>query len=770
VAVIVVMGLLALFVLTDATLLRDGFLARLARWLAVPEAAWWLSPFAVAAGVVLLFFATPPAWAYWLVRDNPQGDGLPRAIGKWLAPVAGAAASGWLLLRPGDFVGAGTLAQSALWVVLAVTVTTMARFGYEWLVARGRPHKQRRNLTRGLMRALVIAGVLLSVGIIDALGLWIAMLPDLRGPGFTATMLGIGVALRKQLLMLVSRVTARERPALPAGILLNVAAFTLVIAFLGVIASIPHYVVRNTRGEAASLMWLAGITGALVMASSRVWSFVNRSSLHAMYEARLRRAYLGASNPKRVAEGQDHPPVTDPDQGDGMSLAEYDPSREGGPIHLINVTINETVDGRSQVQQRDRKGVGMAIGPAGVSVGITHHALWDDQPATGMLGRLAEGGRHLLNYVRQGMQGIGVRAADLWRRTDEPPRAKPTKPFRVFPDVARPEVLDVGQWIAVSGGAVSTGLGARTNLALSLLVGFFNVRLGYWWKSGVTPMEREGATRRSLLQTTLAALRRVVPVQSALLDEWLARFPGVARPEWYLTDGGHFENLGAYELLRRRMPFIVVCDNEQDGDYEFEGLGNLVRKARTDLDAEITFLPEAELRDGAQPPFPQCFGSPDALRRGRRTREPIVDSHTGMERLVTESARTGLSLRHAALARITYHSRHSDPTEGWLVYVKPSLTGNEPIDVQQYHTAHPDFPHESTADQFFGEAQWESYRKLGEHMALELFGDPNEWFDLHLAMARGPLEGAMSPGELPGIGNLPAIEKAATTGGGHARH
>jgi hypothetical protein len=62
----------------------------------------------------------------------------------------------------------------------------------------------------------------------------------------------------------------------------------------------------------------------------------------------------------------------------------------------------------------------------------------------------------------------------------------------------------------------------------------------------------------------------------------------------------------------------------------------------------------------------------------------------------------------------------SPPALSRLVYIKPSLTGDEPADVLEYHRSHPDFPHESTGDQFFDEGQWESYRRLGEHIAEQV--------------------------------------------------
>jgi len=126
---------------------------------------------------------------------------------------------------------------------------------------------------------------------------------------------------------------------------------------------------------------LAGLTGFSFDTQS-VWVFLNRTSLHALYCARLIRAYLGASNKSRYSGDAG---VTDPVDGDDIPQEKYWPRqseqfwRNGAPLHLVNVTINETVDGRSQTEQRDRKGIGMAIGPAGFSVGIQHHVVFTEE-------------------------------------------------------------------------------------------------------------------------------------------------------------------------------------------------------------------------------------------------------------------------------------------------------------------------------------------------------------------------------------------------------
>jgi hypothetical protein len=218
------------------------------------------------------------------------------------------------------------------------------------------------------------------------------------------------------------------------------------------------------------------------------------------------------------------------------------------------------------------------------------------------------------------------------------------------------------------------------------------------------------------------------PVQVYLLDELLARFPGTARRHWYLSDGGHFENMGGYELVRRRLERIVIVDAEQDDGYSFEGLANLIRKARLDFGAEIEFLDEDQLdkqehMDNSVRPH---FGTLEQLRRGKWQEHDKTPLKGSRDKLL-EADPTGFSRVHAALARITYQSpagpeTSAEPAESWLLYIKPTLTGDEPEDLIEYHKNHPAFPHESTLDQFFDEAQWESYRRLGQHIAEKIFG------------------------------------------------
>jgi hypothetical protein len=434
----------------------------------------------------------------------------------------------------------------------------------------------------------------------------------------------------------------------------------------------------------------------------QTWTFVNGSSHQSLYSSRLTRAYLGASNPNRFGDGS----VTTVLPGDNIDLASYwpPPAEKGTPLHLINVTINETIDGRSQVQQQDRKGIGMALGPRGLSVGVEHHLVLpfgDDR-------KTEPAGTPVDIYPKEGFQVF------------EYPRLENGQGKPVFTG----EMLPLGSWVGISGAAFSTGTGARTSLGLSLLAGMGNVRLGRWWDSGVvrsrSAQDKAGTgsggnppqrSRRKLGLRIEDFLARLFPVQVYLLDEFLARFPGTARRHWYLSDGGHFENLGGYELVRRRLEMIVIVDAEQDTEYAFEGLSNLIRKARLDFGAEIEFLTAAELDDEVDESVRSHLGTLDQLRRG-----------TWKDGTLAEADVTGFSLVHAALARITYSSSApGEPLVSRLLYIKPTLTGDEPADILEYHKAHPAFPHEPTSDQFFDEAQWESYRRLGEHIAEKLF-------------------------------------------------
>jgi hypothetical protein len=252
---------------------------------------------------------------------------------------------------------------------------------------------------------------------------------------------------------------------------------------------------------------------------------------------------------------------------------------------------------------------------------------------------------------------------------------------------------------------------AHTGLGSSLIFGLTNVRTGIWWDSGIEDGARMGEPGPTISQRFSRWLMRRLRAYSCLFAEFTGRFAGPYRRYWYLSDGEPGDGLGIYELVRRRVPLIICSDATRDGDGGLAALANTIRRVRVDLQAEIHFLSSAELAKllsdaGSASDIPQsvrdALGILDQL-------PPSASSH---------------SMRHAALAKVTY-PENSSPSV--LLYVKASVTGDEPVDLLEYQRQHPRFPHQSVRDQSLSEAQWESYRQLGHHCTLPLFSGGIGW-------------------------------------------
>src|ERR1035438_9360362 len=147
-------------------------------------------------------------------------------------------------------------------------------------------------------------------------------------------------------------------------------------------------------------------------------------------------------------------------------------------------------------------------------------------------------------------------------------------------------------------------------------------------------------------------------------------------PYVYHSDGGHFENLGLYEMILRRCRLIVVSDAGCDPDCSLEDFGNAICKIRGDLSVE------------------------SAIKKYE------IFSRTDEER-----KKSG---RYCAIGEIDYATADEGGRKGTLLYIKPALLGDEPRDVYNYARESEEFPHESTSDQWFSESQFESYRALGQ--------------------------------------------------------
>jgi hypothetical protein len=165
-----------------------------------------------------------------------------------------------------------------------------------------------------------------------------------------------------------------------------------------------------------------------------------------------------------------------------------------------------------------------------------------------------------------------------------------------------------------------------------------------------------------------------------------------------VSDGGHVENLGAFELLRRRCQIVIVGEGEADPTGTFPGLSTLMRLASIDLGIEIVF-PD------------QCL------------ERLIIPNKENRPKDETDQERTLLQ-RHHAVAQIKYPATEDFDAEiGYLLYVRSSLRGNEDQIIKSYQAQHASFPHESTGDQMFNEGQFEAYRRLGEKMMRDALGE-----------------------------------------------
>jgi hypothetical protein len=353
------------------------------------------------------------------------------------------------------------------------------------------------------------------------------------------------------------------------------------------------------------------------------WININRFSLHAVYRNRLVRAFLGAA---RAGHRDRSRTRSNPDPFTGFDDA------DNLPLAAL------WLPGGNEGRRRLFPVVNMAL-----NVVASTNLAWQERKAEPFVMTPLACGNPFVNFVPTRFYG-GPR-----------------------------DGVTLGTAMAISGAAVSPNQGYHSSPIIGLLLSLFNVRLGWWLgnpRMGPKIYRREGP---------LLSIRPA-------LDELAGRTTDTGR-YIYLSDGGHFENLGLYEMVRRRCHFILVSDAGSDPAGTLEDLGNAVRKIWIDLGIRIE------------------FERIDVIPR----QKPAVDG------------------TYCALGRIHYPEQGAK--EGTLVYVKPGFHGSEPPDIRSYAALHKDFPHESTADQWFSESQMESYRSLGSHIVGTMCrgpGTPNQ--------------------------------------------
>jgi hypothetical protein len=355
---------------------------------------------------------------------------------------------------------------------------------------------------------------------------------------------------------------------------------------------------------------------------------VNRFSMHAVYRNRLIRAFLGTARRSRAPD-----PFTDFDDQDDPRLKEFRAAGGAGQrlFPVINTTLNITSGERDA--WAERKGASFTATP------------------------LHCGSAALRPQSQQDIGdpvGAYVPTADFaGKESDQDARGED-------------EGTHLGSMMTVSGAAASPNWGYHSSPQIAFLMTLFNVRLGAWYPNPARATDadlRVAKPRNSLLALLYELAGRTTDHEQAV----------------YLSDGGHFENLGVYEMLHRRCCRILVIDAGQDGGCTFFDLGMLIRKAEIDLPVRIT------------------------MRTDRiAARSAIEAGHAGK----------ACGFAHGSVSYLDADGRQVG--SGEIIYIKPCLLPDSPAAVLAFAATSKSFPHESTGDQWFSESQFESYRTLGE--------------------------------------------------------
>lgn len=241
-----------------------------------------------------------------------------------------------------------------------------------------------------------------------------------------------------------------------------------------------------------------------------------------------------------------------------------------------------------------------------------------------------------------------------------------------------PAGMSLGTAVAISGAAANPNMGYSSSPAMAFLLSLFNVRLGWWLGNP----KKETYIERNPKNT----LRTVLDEMFGITND---------RHDYVnLSDGGHFDNMGLYEMVLRRCHCIVISDGTADPKFTFGDLGNAIRKIRIDLGINIRIEKMLMFPRGAK-----------------------------------ESKQTP---KYCAVADIDYREVDGPHAKrGKLLYIKPAFYGvKEPTDIYNYATTYGTFPHQSTGDQWYSESQFESYRQLGFFAVRQLAEGRQEYRDI----------------------------------------
>lgn len=379
--------------------------------------------------------------------------------------------------------------------------------------------------------------------------------------------------------------------------------------------------------------WLKIILLTLVLAGASFflshWIDINRFSLHAVYRNRLIRAYLGASNSNRRPNA-----FTGFDPADNLHMAELNHR----PFHIVNMALN------------------LVTGD---------NLAWQQRKADSFTASPLHAGAYRLGFRK---------VAEYASLATDPSGAVEREATRMGQQGSTANGLTLGTSVTISGAAASPNMGYHSSPPLAALMTLFNIRLGAWLgnpgKAG-DKSYKDGCPRSAFRHLVMEALG----------------WTGDKSEYVYLSDGGHFENLGLYEMVRRRCRQIVVSDAGCDPKCALEDLGNAIRKIRIDLGIPIEIPHQFQIY----------------------SRSPNSTSKYCARGIIHYAAVDGEGV-----------------APGELLYIKPAISGDEPKDVFNYKESSLLFPHESTSDQWFSESQFESYRMLGKHILDDIWRGNDE--------------------------------------------
>ncbi|HME26172.1 MAG TPA: patatin-like phospholipase family protein [Acetobacteraceae bacterium] len=629
-------------VLTWAFLAPLWFSAKSAsRYDTVPFLSWTFAPISLGAFVALIAGYVIAA----LTLERRHWAGFAWNIGFW---AIGAALSAFLLqlgATLGQQMTATTLAVlGPLWVIGAQVLHSTLYVGLRWTAAYAELDREWLARLNGEKVIPVLAWSVLA-----AITLILPVLVFEQWRSTYAAVVGfasgpVGAWLGRSAKSFGAKTSANATgPAWWAGMAREAAitlATLLFAATLFMLLGRLGAIIVERLGSLLDHPWLIALVLIILLVLLSAYCGarinINRFSMHGVYRNRLARAFIGTARPPAERKPDAY---TRFDPGDNLRMQDlYQGKQQRGILFpVVNVTLNLLEGAPSG--WAERKAAPFTITPlrAGAACLGGRNALGD-----------AEG-----RYVRTTEYGGQEHEAGL-------------------EDVE--SGITLGTAMTISGAAVSPNMGYHSSPATAFVMTLFDVRLGAW-------LPNPAVTQR---WTPAKPSNALFPMFNEMLGRANDR-----RADIYLSDGGHFDNLGVYEMLRRRCHIIVAIDAGCDPDYQYADLGAALRLAAIDFDIKVRFV------------------------------APIIKGKRDLDAA-------------GAYARIIYR----DAPEGHLLYLKPWLPQALPADILAYFSTHADFPHQTTANQFFNESQFESYRALAELIVANAFSGAQTLDDMVVAAER----------------------------------